>query len=172
MDVKTLVQEFVKSSHGIYQSTLAGLTQEQADRQPGGACHSIAADIAHLATAEDFLINGLGFGKQPLALSAMEGKTGLSELPPRGDWGAWAKTVQVDLSALRAYQQAVFANTEAIIEGLTDDDLNRVVDMTALNFGQVPMPLFLLMFAGAHTSMHTGEISALKGQQGLQGYPF
>jgi hypothetical protein len=102
----------------------------------------------------------------------MEGKTGLSELPPRGDWSAWAKTLQVDLPALRAYQRAVFANTETIIEGLSDDDLNRVVDMTAGGFGQVPMPLFLLMFAGGHANMHAGETSALKGMQGLQGYPF
>ena len=83
-----------------------------------------------------------------------------------------AHNVQIDVPALRAYGKAVFANTEASIANLTDDDLNRTIDLTAAGFGNVPLPLFLTIFTGVHTGMHTGEISCLKGLQGMQGYPF
>ena len=57
------------------------------------------------------------------------------------------------------------------LAGLTTADLARTVDLAIVGYGQVPLPLFILTFVGGHAAMHTGEISCLKGLQGLRGYP-
>lgn len=172
MDTRTLLQQNAKFAHDILDATLGEVTDDQARWTPEGKANCVAANYAHLAVTEDFFVNGMVFGKPALATTTMEGKTGFSEPPPQGDWSEWARTVQIDVPALHAYGKAVFANTEANIASLTDDDLNRTTDLTAAGFGNIPLPLFLTIFTGVHTGMHTGEISTLKGLQGMQGYPF
>ncbi len=172
MDTRTLLQQYVSISHNILDGTLGDTTPEQATRQPGGNANSIAANYAHVVMAEDFLISNVGFGKPPLFATTMEGKTGLSEPPPQGDWSEWAKRVQIDFPALRAYGQAVHANTDALIAGASEEDLSRDLDLTSFNFGHMPLGVFIALFAGGHTNLHTGEISCLKGLQGMKGYPF
>lgn len=172
METRALLQQYAKFGHDLLEATLGEVTTEQACWTPEGKASSVAANYAHLVTGEDFFVNTLAQGKPPLMATTMEGKTGLSEPPPQGDWSQWARSVQIDMSALRAYGQAVFAATDAFIVGLSDEDLNRTIDLTAFNFGEMPLPLFITIFVGGHMNMHTGEISCLKGLQGMRGYPF
>jgi hypothetical protein len=172
MESRTLLQQYVGISHNVLEETLGETTPEQATAQPSGNANSIAANYAHVVTAEDFLINNVGFGKPPLFATTMAGKTGLSEPPTQGDWSEWAKRVQIDFPALRAYGQAVHANTDALITGASEEDLGRDIDLTSFGFGHMPLGVFIALFAGGHINMHTGEISCLKGLQGMKGYPF
>lgn len=171
MDTITLLREFVKAEHDWLEATLGDATSVQCDWTPQGNANSVAANYAHLVTAEDFLINTLANGQPPLMATTMEGKTGISEPPTMGDWAEWARRVQVDLPAVRAYAQTVYANTDAFLSGLTEADLNRSVDLSMFNYGQMPLPLFILGFIGGHVAMHAGEISCIKGLQGLRDYP-
>jgi hypothetical protein len=88
-----------------------------------------------------------------------------------GPWDDWARGVQIDLPTLRGYAQAVYANTDAYLANMTPEEWNRPLDLTAVGMGQSTVSELLtnILLDGA---AHCGEISAVKGLQGLQGYPF
>jgi hypothetical protein len=139
--------------------------------QPPGRALPIAGHMAHVALAEDLLMANFVTQAAPVFQSTHT-ETGISEMmPPQGPWEGWARTVHVDLPALRAYTQAVFANTEEYVNGLSAADLNREVDMSALGFGKHLLGGLLNTLA-LNCAAHTGEISAIKGLQDKQGYPF
>jgi hypothetical protein len=120
---------------------------------------------------EDSFVHSLLKGGTPLMDSSYQGKTGASALPSMGDWSAWARSVQVDLDQAKAYSQAVYAATDTYLAGLTDADLQREVDLSHINLGKQTVGfVFTLLILNA--AAHSGEISALKGINGLQGYPF
>lgn len=171
METIALLQAYVKGAHDWLEGTLGDATSAQIHYAPQGNAASVAANYAHLVTSEDFLVNSIANGKPPLMVTTMEGKTGLSELPPQDDWADWARRLQVDVPALRAYAQAVYANTDAFLVGLTAEDLGRNVDLSIFGYGHMPLPLFIAMFVAGHANMHAGEVSCLKGLQGLRGYP-
>ena len=109
----------------------------------------------------------------------MGGRVGVSELPPLPnaetgvpDWSAWARGARFDLAQLRAYSQAVYASSDATLATLGDDDLARTVDLGWLGLGQPPLRWLIDRFVIAHADAHLGEISCVKGLQGLQGYDF
>ncbi|MBK8046447.1 MAG: hypothetical protein IPK16_04510 [Anaerolineales bacterium] len=96
----------------------------------------------------------------------------MSELPPMdGHWHGWSQSVQIDLPALRAYAQAVYANSDEFVAGLSDADLGNEVDLSAIGFGRQSLGMLLSVLV-SNVHWHTGEISCLKGIQGYQGYPF
>jgi hypothetical protein len=104
-------------------------------------------------------------------MSSYAGKTGASEPPPPGDWGAWGRSVRVDMDQMNAYAQAVYAATDAYLVGISDADLERELDLSSVGYGAMPMGGLLNLMSG-HVMMHMGEISCLKGLMGLKGYPF
>jgi hypothetical protein len=171
--VNLLRSQFQAAYHGWLEPTMQGVTAEQAHWQaPGGRAAPIGAQYAHYIIAIDFLFLGFVRGGTPLAASAFAGKTGLSEpYPMEGDWNEWARKVHVDLDALRQYAQAAYAAQDDQLAALTDDDLATPIDMTPLGLGQQTIGSFLTTLL-IHAGAHAGEISATKGLQSLQGYPF
>jgi hypothetical protein len=158
-------------AHQWVEGTMQGVSAEIAHAHPPGKPHPIAAEYVHVAVAEDYYIQALARGATPLMASSFAGKTGASEPPPLGDWGDWGRSVQVDLDAARTYAEAVYAATDEYLASLTDADLAREVDLSAVNLGtQTVGFIFSLILLNA--AAHSGEISALKGIQGLRGYPF
>jgi hypothetical protein len=151
--------------------TLEGLAAEQLHWQPGGRARPIAAQIAHLVMAEDTIF-ATAFGRYaPLMTSTHADKTGVSEPPPTGDWGEWAQRVQVDLPVALEYARAVFAFTDEYLASLSDDDLAREVDLTIIGSGVYTLAALINSMA-LHVAAHTGEIAAIRGMLGLQGYAF
>lgn len=75
------------------------------------------------------------------------------------------------MPALRAYGQAVFVDTESYIASLSPEDLDREIDVTHWGMGKVPLGAFIGAITLVNTNRHCGEISLLKGLQGLKGYP-
>ena len=91
----------------------------------------------------------------PLALSNWVGRTGLSELPSLArlaDWRAWARSVRLDLAALRPYAQAVYAATDTYLATLPDD---------ALDPARAELPACLLSALLLTLAMRRGEIACL-----------
>jgi hypothetical protein len=84
----------------------------------------------------------------------------------------YAHAVQIDLDALRAYAKAVYASVLAYLDGLSEADLEREVDLSANGLGVRSVGWMLAALIAAHTNNMAGEISCLKGLQGAQGYPF
>ena len=169
--VARLRQQF-KTGHHFLEGTMEGVTSEMAHWTPPGKAQPLGANYAHILISEDFLINGLLKGAAPLLASTWAGKVGVSTLPPQAPpWNDWAKEVQVELEALRSYGQAVYEATDNYLASLSDEDLDRSLDLSAIGFGQQALGWFLsVIIFNAHT--HTGEIACLKGLQGAQGYPF
>jgi hypothetical protein len=170
MDAVTLLVQQAKSAHEWLEGTVGDVTPEQVHWAPENGVN-LGAQYAHIVLGEDFLINHMVKGDAPMASTSWAGKTGLSEPMPQGPWSDWGKSVKIDMPALRAYGQAVFANTESYIASLTPEELDREIDLTSWGMGKVPLGVFISTIPIANTNCHCGEISLLKGLQGLKGYP-
>ena len=120
MDTVFLLQQMARSAHEWLEQTVGDVTPEQVHWAPENGLN-LGAHYAHIVISEDVLINRIIRGGAEMASASFEGKTGLSEPMPQGAFDDWAKTVQIDMPALRAYGTAVFANTEAYIGSLTPE---------------------------------------------------
>jgi hypothetical protein len=166
----SLLRSQFQSAHNWLEGTLADVTQDQAHWIPDGKPNPIGAQYAHVLLSEDLILS-LVKGKTPLMMSSHTGdKMGISEPPPVGPWGEWARSVRIDLPALRAYGQAIYAASDEILRGMSDADLDQSINLTALGFGHEKTS-FALNIVLLNVFSHTGEISALKGLQGMKGYP-
>lgn len=167
-----ILREQFRVGHEFLEGTMQGVTSEMAHWSPPGKAQPLGANYAHVLISEDFLVNSLLKGSAPLLASTWEGKVGVSEFPPQAPpWNDWADRVQVDLEALRGYGQAVYQATDNYLASLSDEDLDRSLDLSMIGFGQQTLGGFLgILIFNVHT--HTGEIACLKGLQGHQGYPF
>jgi hypothetical protein len=172
-ELSTALRAMFAQMHGCLEGTVADVSAEQAHWQPSGRVVPAGAHYAHhVMGAEDLLLNTLIRGATPLAMGEWQGRTGVSEGLPIGAWDDWARRVAIDLPQLRAYAQAVYANTDAYLATLTMEEWDRLLDMSVLGMkGQQTVGFWLtnILLDGA---AHCGEISAVKGLQGLQGYPF
>jgi hypothetical protein len=171
MSTTSLIREQLKNAHQWFEGTMAGVTQEQAQWQPPGTAHPIGSRYAHAVVAEDVMVNALVKGEAPLYATTWAGNTGISD-PQFNSTLEWARSVQVDLDDARRYAQAVYDNSDAYLATLKDEGLARVVDLSQQGLGEWPLDAFLLTFVLGHIRDIMGEVSALKGMQGLQGYPF
>ena len=77
----------------------------------------------------------------------------------------------VDLPGMQAYIQAVYAATDYYLSSLTPEDLDQTVDLSSIGIGQVTRAWVLSRLVIGHADNICGEISCLKGLQGMQGYP-
>lgn len=172
MNAIEVLRNQINASHEIVEGTVADLTPELCDAPASGKAHPIGATYAHILTAEDFIINMLCRGQQPLMMGDWAGKTGASEPPPGpgGDTYAWATTVKVDLEQAREYAKAVYKNTDEYLNSLSEADLGEEKEIPG--FGKNPLVYYLGLGALIHPANHVGEISALKGALGARGYPF
>ncbi len=158
-------------AHEWLESTVEGMTNEQANYQPAGRAMSAGAHYIHHLQGEDGIFNGMLGGKAPLMATEFEGKTGVSEPAPSGDWAEWARSAQISLDDARAYAAAVYGATDAYLAGLSEADLDGEIDLSSWGIGMQPLS-YLLDVMLLDTGLHMGEISAAKGLQGLKGYPF
>ncbi|HEX6385063.1 MAG TPA: hypothetical protein VF177_10365 [Anaerolineae bacterium] len=63
-------------------------------------------------------------------------------------------------------------NTIPLIREQLKTAHDRIIDPSEQGMGEWPLGAFLLTFVLGHIRDIMGEISAIKGVQGLQGYPF
>jgi hypothetical protein len=168
-----LLTQQLKEAHEAFLGTLDGITNEQANFQPGGKALSVGAVWIHHVEGEDAFLSAIS-GKPTLESGEWAGKTGASAPQPQEDWAnaypKWAAEVRADSEPLFAYTRAVFAASEEYVASLKDDDLTQTRDM-----GPMGSPTVLTIISSyiiGHCLSITGEISAIKGVQGLKGYPW
>jgi hypothetical protein len=175
-----MLREQLQGAVRLLEGTMEDVTTAQAHWVPPGTANPIGANYAHVVLGQDGLVNGLLKGGAPLFADAWAGKNGISELPPQADpakpgfpdWSGWARRVQIDLAALRAYATAVYAGTDEYLGSLADGDLDRSIDLSRLGIGSMSLKQLLMAGVIGNALTHTGEISCLKGLRGAKGYPF
>ena len=169
MQTQALYALLFKTANDHLEATMADVTDAVANWLPEKTVASIGAQYIHILTSEDVIINALLKGGAPLMASTFAGKIG-SEPPQLFTWGEWGRSVKVDLAAARQYAQAVYASVEAYLNTQTADSLAETVDLTGAGLGVMPRAV-VIELALRQPYLHGGEISALKGLQGLRGYP-
>ena len=157
----------LKQAFDTLTGTMQGVSSEVAHQVPAGIANTIAANAAHAVSGIDGIINAMVLGGAPVMASAT---TGCDPQPPMaGDWGDWGRTVQVDLETLHGYAKQVMETVTENMQGMSDDALGQMIKSQ----GGLEMPAAAWIgIAINNTCWHTGEIAALKGIQGLKGYPF
>ncbi len=171
-----LIREELKGAHDMLESVVVDIKPEDLQKDPGGKAFPLGSMYAHLIFSEDAIVNGMVQKKTPLFAGEWAAKTGASSPMPAmdADWSVnnekWSKTVQIDLPALQAYAQAVYAATESYVATLTDEDMEKEIDLG--DWGKKKLGLLLAGMVIGHTYSLTGEISAIKGVHGSKGYPF
>jgi hypothetical protein len=171
MDVVSLLREQLKQAHQLLEDTMADVTPEQLHYAPQGRALPIGAAYAHVIFTEDITVQQLLKKETPLFEAGTD--SGASEPMPnfaKGDWDgyeAWTRRVRFDLPRLRAYGARVYAASDAYLASLTESDLDQDVP-----FFQSSLAHMIGRGLIGHADNLTGEISAVKGVQGLKGYPF
>jgi hypothetical protein len=171
MDALSILREGIQWGHSLVDQVMADVTPEQAHNQPAGSAHSIAAIYAHALLAEDGIVNGMLRGGAPLFAGEWAAACGVPA-PTMNLSLDWSRGLRVDLEALRRYSQAVSASIEAFLATQTPESLDEVRDLTQVGMGQPTVAWILNVLVAGHLNNMAGELSCLKGLQGLQGYPF
>ena len=124
--------------------------------------------MAHAIYGEDMIVSQARGTPPVLDSGSWNARTGILDSSPSmtPDWLA----LTFNVAGLRDYPSAVFARTGEFLELATTADLDRMVPTPLGN--EMPVGAFLGAFGIVHVSEHAGEISALKGAQGLKGLPF
>ena len=165
----------LKAVHSSLEQTMDGVTDEVAHFMPPAKANPIAGTYAHLVFSEDLFVHNFLKKTPPLVDSTFKEKTGASETHPM-EWveayPKWLKEVKIDVEKFRDYAKAVYTESEEYIASLTDEDLEKEVDMSAMGMGTKKTHDFIAGLISGHAYSIMGEIAVLKGIQGLKGYPF
>jgi hypothetical protein len=171
VEVTAILRANLADAHWLLEQVIGGLTDDQAHWAPPGTMNTIAATYAHVVGSEDVFVQETMQRRATLERGDWLGRDGISlPVPRRGaDWFAWSRRVRVDLPGARAYAAAVYAASDAYLGGLDPAALARPPDVP-LPGGQTLSWLVNNLLV-QHAALHSGEIAALRGLQGLQGLP-
>ncbi len=154
-------------AHALFGMVTADLADEVAERTLPGACISrISPILAHAAFGEDLTVNGrLRDTTTIFERDGWAGRTGIPGPVPAmtPEWLA----ARFDVGAVKEYSGAVFESTERYLASAPEADLERMV--TSPLGPQVTGAELLSSFNLLHLMLHTGEVGALKGVQGIPG---
>jgi hypothetical protein len=173
MNTVELVRYSLGSAFDILGQVTADLTQEQADWMPAGIANPIGALYWHTISGADEVVNGWCRGQAPLhQKDGWREKVLAVSVPEPGqgeDQLAYMRALRVDVPALHEYARAVVEAAQGWLASLTPEDLERELETP---IGKLNVAQMLETFVIWHVNAHCGEISALKGCQGVKGYPF
>jgi hypothetical protein len=83
--------------------------------------------------------------------------------------GIWSFDGTIPMAAINAYAKEIEQAALDYVGSLTEADLDREIDTQF--FGKKSLG-WIIQLVGLHSAGHTGDISAVKGMQGLKGLPF
>ena len=170
MRIQDLLRAQYQQAHTVVEQVIDdvgpdALTHVAAEGNVG----AIGAIYAHLVYDEDGMIGGPAGRESIWESGGWSAKTGL-EMPGPMQTEEWTRSgPQYDLAAFREYAQAVYAATDDYLANASDEALAAEIDTFA---GKQPAAQYLGTMCLWHVQSHQGEISALKGIQGLKGLPF
>ena len=164
--------EFIRSSvvavNGMVDTAMQDLTDEVVSWQPGGTANTIAQLLAHLVSGQDLLVNDklLVGGGTPLHDSGWAAKTGIPLERPL----IWQREVwRLNLPAFDEFRREVAASALRLVDAMTEAELDR--EASWIRGPERPVAMLWQTIFINHGLGHCGEISAIKGMQGLKGLP-
>lgn len=167
-----LLQEQFKDAHQALEATMADVSHDTAHFRELGKALPVGAAYAHAILSEDVMLSNLLAHKETLFKTPES--VGVSEaMPDMQHWdqhAMWAQNVQIDMPKFKEFAKKVYTATDEYISSLKEDDLDKEID-DAL-FGKHTLAFFITNILLLHIANLTGEVSAVKGLQGLKGYPF
>lgn len=162
-----IIQSGFDIAHMVFNAVVADL-EDQAAASRIGNVPSAAAIFAHAIYGEDMMVGQADGAPMLLESGDWRERTGITIVSP-GMTPEWL-ALKLNVGGLKQYGEAVFARTGAFLLSATAADFDRTVRSP---MGQdITVGAFLNSFGLVHISEHAGEISALKGAQGLKGLPF
>ena len=166
MELLEYLRTSVKAVNDMVDTAMHDLTDEVVNFHPGGTSNTIAQLLAHLVSGQDLLINDKIGGGRSLHETGWAEKTGIPfERPLIWQRDAW----KLDLAGFDAYRKEVAKAAEWAFTGMKPEDLDREVSW--VRGPDRPLALITLQVFVNHGMGHCGEISAIKGMQGLKGLP-
>jgi hypothetical protein len=170
MEARDYLQRQFSEVRRLAGAPMQELTEECVNWEPPGTANVVSAILLHQAGTEDAIVQQALRGEPRIwDRDDWAEKTGVALVPGRR--GGWQelKGQTVALAPIQAYAAAVHAATDAYLAALTDAELSREVPWP---FGGTRTVADMLALLVVHTVFHAGEVSALKGVQGVQGIPF
>jgi hypothetical protein len=164
LESTAVLSRLLAESFELLDEVVADLTAEQYNWQPPGTSNAIARLHAHTLASADFWVNVMALRAAPL-WPEIARKAGL----PENALKIWDVTEPIALADMTDYGTRLAERMLPAVEGLGSDELSRELDTPY--FGRRDVA-FVLRLAARQLSLHTGEISAAKGAQGLKGLPF
>jgi len=161
----------IKEMLGLARQYLDAAIQEtdaktMGEKLPGATVGPIGEIYGHTVSGEDWAFNQLLQGKELMLTSGWAEKLGIAPGTKDPDWNAVARD---HLAELQAYGTAVREATDAFLDGLSDEDLDKEIDF----FGRKEtMGWVIADTVLVHVAFHSGEIASLKGVMGQKGLPW
>ena len=147
----------------VVHRVLDGLSREQLATRLDNEANSIGWLIWHLTRIQDDHIAGVAGTEQVWISAGWVERFGLPLDPEDHGYGhtsAQVASVVVDAEPLAAYHDAVHEATVAYLAGLTDADLDRVVDER----WDPPVTLGVRLVSIVHDDVtHTGQAAFIRG---------
>lgn len=198
MKTADLLHSSLDFSFDMLEGLVSDLTQEQADWMPPGKANPIGSLYWHIVAYIDQLVHEwcmppflqidfndwfekrtqnqeLKMGQTPLRITGQWEKKVILSLHPEDPGDPYWK-VRTSREGFRADLQGMHEcahTTRKFLQGwvpsLTAEDLERVIPTP---IGEYKMAELLEIFVISHINNHIGEISAIRGCQGLKGYPW
>jgi hypothetical protein len=157
MNTVELLQYSLDNAFDVLGLVTADLTQEQADWKPPGETSSITANYSHIITYVDRVLEEI--------LIPCDDSLFQVERPP----DSILQDVHVELTDLHKRAVEIKKAYQVWFSSITPADLDVEFNTSVgpLTVGQT-VELYIVW----HINVHCGEISAIKGCQGLKGYPW
>ena len=162
-ELEFLTQQYA-DGHDMAGAALSDLTSEVAHWQPGGGANSIACLLAHTVYEEDDVLNATISGGQSLfERGGWSAKTGI----PADIKAIWKPDWVLNIESFDAYRQEVRQSTRAFLAEIGPAAIDRKIDAWdgTYRIG------WLLRSMSDHQFGHMGEVSVLRGMEGLAGLP-
>jgi uncharacterized damage-inducible protein DinB len=158
-----LVDAFGRIRDGVH-GVVAGLDPEQLGQRLDGRSNSIAWLIWHLTRIQDDHLAGASGADQRWTAEGWHGRFGLPFPASATGYGHSTDDVeQVQVasgSLLVGYYDAVHAQTISYVQGLVDDDLDRIVDRA----WDPPVTLGVRLVSVINDNLeHVGQAAFLRG---------
>ena len=130
---------------------VAALTPEQFTKPMGSSFSSVRDTLAHIC------------GGEWVWLERFQGRSP-SAMPDNSRFA--------DLDSLREHWAPIGSQLLKFVRGLTQEDLNRVLEYKTMKFGVYTSPLWQsLQHVANHGTYHRGQITTMLRQQGAQPIP-
>jgi hypothetical protein len=167
LELVDFIRGQAESAMGMIEHSMQDLTPEVIHYEAGGTSNTIAQLLAHMVTGQDLLIQDkIRGGGVTLHNSGWAEKTGV----PADRSLIWQREAwRMDLPGFDEYVRAVLANSRQYIESLDAAKLDE--ERAWIRGPEQPVHRLMQTIFINHALGHCGEISTLKGIQGLKGLP-